>query len=544
MKICTIHSHLNEAFEQLGHEVLALRPKPGVIDIGERLKADGFSPDLVFQQETLAKRTLLYGLHTVPCPKIFWSIDTHLNLWWHGLYGQSFDLVLTTQDQLVAPLEAMGVSRAGHLPWCGREHPFVPFAQRPRDMVFVGRVTPLRMTRGWMLDFLAKRFDLEHRRGVPYDGMIAACADGRLAPNESILGEVNFRLFEAASAGCAILNQTVDGDVSLLFEPGREVAVYEHALELETKARALLDDPAKAEAMGRAAHERVLREHLPAHRAAAVIDAARDLSPSRPDRRRDAAWRRAAALTFEAGLTPMLHNSVQSLLGRRADDPDILAAQIRLAASSGDRTRMAAMIRPLLSASGSPPLDLDLAASTAALQMGWPDAARQILERRKGLRPDRGPKDRNAILLAWCDLLEASGRLMRNGFPFDPAVHLPTTAFECLFTADLDPVHTDKARRLRRLTRSRRGLEMLHMNALSTLTLHHPDDWRLELELALTNLRAFRHDQGMQDLNLALDKARQEGEEDAFKRLAAEMDPSGLVLKALATRTPHTGHAG
>ncbi len=544
MKICTVNCHLDDAFRQLGHEVLALRPKSGMASLPDLLADSDFCPDLVFQQETLAGRVLLANLHDVPCPKVFWSIDTHLNLWWHGLYGQAFDLVLTTQNHLAEQLRAMGVAQTGHLPWFGTQEPFVPFDQRPRDMVFVGRVTPQRRARGWMLDFLNDRFDLDHRRNVPYPRMAATCADGRLAPNESILGEVNFRLFEAASAGCAVLNQAVEGDVSLLFEPGREVAVYDHVLELEAKAKRLLENPDQAEAMGRAARERILREHLPVHRAATVVEAVRNLPSSRPDRRRDAAWRRGVALTFAAGLTPMFPDTVQGLLGARADDPDLLAAQIRITAGFGHRSRTAAMIKPLLSASGPASLELDLAASTAALHIDWLDAARQILERRKGLRPGRGPRDRNGILLAWCDLLEASGRLMRHGFPFDPEIHLPTTVFECLCSTDHDPMHEGKARRMDRVAGSQRGLEVLRMSALSTLTLHHSDDWRLDLELGLTNLRAFRRDQGLQDLEQALDKARQAGQEDAFMRLVSDRDASGLVLATLSAHTHHDGHTG
>ena len=206
---------------------------------------------------------------------------------------------------------------------------------------------------------------------------------------------------------------------------------------------------------------------------------------------------------------------------------------VRLTAESGDRARTAAMLKPLTTGAGPSSPELDMAASMAALRIGWAEAARAPLERRMGLRPGRGPKDRRGILMAWADMLEASGQGMRPGFPFEPGVHLPSTAFDCLCEAGYEAMDEGTAARVARLSRSRRGLEMMRMAALSTLTLHHDDDWESAQELGLVNLRAFRRDQGLQELELALDKARQTGQEDAFMRRLSRLDGPGLATAAL-----------
>ena len=56
------------------------------------------------------------------------------------------------------------------------------------------------------------------------------------------------------------------------FEPGSEIVVVDDAEEALAAYRALLDDPAQAEAMGARARERVLDEHTYAHRARRVLE--------------------------------------------------------------------------------------------------------------------------------------------------------------------------------------------------------------------------------------------------------------------------------
>jgi glycosyltransferase involved in cell wall biosynthesis len=61
----------------------------------------------------------------------------------------------------------------------------------------------------------------------------------RIVPNESIFGEVNFRLFEAASCGCAVINPATPG-LQDLFIPGEEVAAYRDGAELADWVNRLL----------------------------------------------------------------------------------------------------------------------------------------------------------------------------------------------------------------------------------------------------------------------------------------------------------------
>jgi spore maturation protein CgeB len=79
------------------------------------------------------------------------------------------------------------------------------------------------------------------------------------------------RPFELASSGAAIVSNPYEG-IERWFEPGSELVVVNDADEAVATYRALLDDPAQAEQLGRRARERVLDEHTYRHRARQVLD--------------------------------------------------------------------------------------------------------------------------------------------------------------------------------------------------------------------------------------------------------------------------------
>ena len=73
------------------------------------------------------------------------------------------------------------------------------------------------------------------------------------------------RVFEAAGAGACLITDRWEG-IGQFLEPDREVLVAGDGDEVRAHLEAL--DPARADAIGRAARERVLAEHTYAHRAA------------------------------------------------------------------------------------------------------------------------------------------------------------------------------------------------------------------------------------------------------------------------------------
>ncbi|MFP5238341.1 MAG: glycosyltransferase, partial [Acidobacteriota bacterium] len=294
MRICLINGQLGATLLSLGHEVLDLVPAPGVVDVRALLEPHGFRPELLVQTEVLGPRVILAGLEHLDCPKVFWSVDTHLNAFWHAHYGRLFDAVATTQPAWVPRLEALGLPRVFPLPWFGSQAPCKPFGDRRHGVSFCGRIGQSRPLRRQFADFLRDEFAARLEESLPYEDMLALFEDTRIVPNEAIAGEINFRLFEAASHGSLVLTPRTAG-LEEVFEPGREVDTYAEVLELEDKVRHWLAHPHEAERMGRLARERALACHLPLHRAREVLRLA-------PLLERAAATGREAALALHLTL--------------------------------------------------------------------------------------------------------------------------------------------------------------------------------------------------------------------------------------------------
>lgn len=116
----------------------------------------------------------------------------------------------------------------------------------------------------------------------------------------------------------------------------------------------------------------------------------------------------------------------------------------------------------------------------------------------------------------------------------DPAIDLPATAGECLMARLMDaPEHLPTLRLLDTILRPVPGMEQTRVGFLSILTLHERNDWRLAFEIGLANLKSYRLDSGLEELVLARDIARKQGQERLFLKALESRNPSGLILPRL-----------
>lgn len=592
LRVCLIHAFgpLGPALKQLGCEVLSLSPvESGLFDLPAELRRHGFEPDLLLQRERLGPRLLLSGLEALPCGRAFWAIDPHLNAFWHAPYAQLFDLVFSTQRRWMPQLAACGPVRLRHLPWHAPDRPFVPFQARTHLAGFVGRLGPTRPVRTWLAELmrglLGEGFEgFALRDNLDFPAMLDFYSETQVVPNESITGEVNFRLFEAAGCGCVVLAQDLGQEQAELFEPGREMLVCADALELAENLSLLAKRPRLAEAMGRAAWERAQAEHLPQARARAILHEA-DLAP-----RRDvgaAASRLWLALSL-AGLceADRLPGQAEGVLAELAElsKPSALAelsrsggacaaapllllnARLRLAHSLARADELAALLRQVeAQAETLTPLDaghgLSLALTCCALLLGLggpqgfpadaPRALRFAARARvdldglgsdgcdDGCGPGNG-KDTDEgtafrLLLAWARRLDAAHTPARGGFGFDAAKHLPASASECLHCAlALRPGDTTALRASVDALGSEPGAEAQRLGLLSDLGLRQRDDWRIGLELGLVNLQAFRPGPGLDEIRMAAHLAEAQGQAEHFLQALAQADANGHLRRALA----------
>ncbi|MDQ7836425.1 MAG: glycosyltransferase [Humidesulfovibrio sp.] len=576
-RLCLIHvdAALSDAFSALGCEVLCLSPEPGaVLDLPAELSRHGFAPDLVLQQECLGLRQLVHGLHELDCVRLFWARDPHLNSFWQAAYARLFDLTFSTQQRWLTDLRTLGAGQTLHLPWYAPQEPFTPFAERQRVAGFVGRLGHSRPARTWLVELLREALPggFEACEDLDFHAMLAFYRTTRLAPNESITGEVNFRLFEAAGCGCVVLAQDLGEEQAALFEPGREMIVCADALELLDAAQMLAARPRLAEALGRAAWERVQAHHLPLARAQRILEAAANATRQGADASQSRRW---LALT-QAGLLEAGrfvpggtsgHDIAQAL--RELDvplpsgEPDelVLAARLRVANALGHRAETIELLaRCREAASLGLPLALTCSMAALRLSLGANPAnhrqeqtgdgqellghglalASHFARRADVALPEGGPAHPVALLLAWAERLGPDSPRQdspprRGGFSFEPAHHLPASAMECLFLATaLEPGDVDVLRRLDAAYALEPGNDALRLGALSELGLRARGDWRVGLATGLCDLRVFRPGAGLSELSLAAADAQARGETEAFALALAAADPSGRIRRALA----------
>jgi hypothetical protein len=536
MRICLIHGPFGQIFRDMGHEVLELAPPPGLYDVRAGLDQAGLRPDLLVQTELLGPRLLLAGLETLDCLKIFWSIDTHLNAFWHAHYGALFDAVATTQQSWLPRLRRLGLAQVFHLPSCGFVAPWKPFAKRGQTVAFCGRIGPKRPLRRRFAQFLQERFQATVAQDIPRGQMLELYGDTCLVPNECIAGEINFRLFEAASLGCLVVTPRSDS-LDSLFTPGREVETYAEVVELEEKLRHWLAHPADMERLGRRAWARVMTDHLPLHRAGTLLDFA-----AKADRL--SGQDRQPALMLQLALVDLLESDrlvapaprIEAGLCRLMDRPEAVVGLLRLHYFTNDSSELLLLLHRILGSDLFPDdAALAITGSLAAIRLEKWDLAKLFWHRyQQRHAPGRLPATPSEMLLAWAGVWTQLGRDARVGFEYDVSRHLPQSGLETMILAfSRDPHNLPLVRAMDSLLASHPGTEETRLALLSELSLHERNNWRLGLRLGLVNLQAFRPDQGLEELRLAKILAQSRHETARFAAALAHADPTGAIRRAL-----------
>lgn len=544
LRLCLVNCSLSAAFQELGHEVLNLQPKPSVCNIETLLKEHGFEPDAVIQQETLGPRILVHGLERLPCPKIYWAVDPHLNAFWQEEYAGLFDVICSTQKLWTRHLQHRGGGRTAWLPWYGRSMPWVPWSRRTRESCFIGRVDDHRISRQHFIASLQRRFNMEHVQDVPHREVLTIYKDAKIAPNESIFGEINFRLFEATSCGCLVFNQSPCPGLESLFTPGYEVVTFEHALELEAKISKSFCAPAMAERTAKAAWARVQEAHLPVHRAEHLVRLLKDFSSTQkvragPSSSPQEAWTLTLYRLWQAGRAPVVDGHLKTLLLALPETAPKRTALLGFWYFSGKREALMHDLKAIIqNALFSESEDLNRTASLAALRINALDMAKAFFlryikkQQRGGRQHTQNPRD---LYLFWARDFQRVGRLHRPGLPFDAKRHLPESAIECLLLAqDLWPEDRSVCRSLDALLDKQIGLEPLRITLLEKMTLQEPGNWLLGMKLGLVYLRGFRVEEGMRALFLANGLAGEQGQEERFNNFLTAVDPGGVIRGALS----------
>jgi len=225
----------------------------------------------------------------------FGGMDTGFN-YYHGADPGEYDLVVSNSEGGLERLRELGARRAEAVFWGADPDFFRPLpVEKEMDVFFYGYGDKFR--REWMqalvgepsralpdVDFVLGGRDFRGDVGrarvvgdVGFNTFARAISGARVNLNitrrshATVHASSTCRPFELASAGAAIVSSPHDG-IERWFEPGREIVLVSDAAQAAAAYRELLDDPGRAEELGRAARERVLDEHTYVHRARRLLD--------------------------------------------------------------------------------------------------------------------------------------------------------------------------------------------------------------------------------------------------------------------------------
>ena len=101
--------------------------------------------------------------------------------------------------------------------------------------------------------------------------------------NQTVKGDLNFRVFEAMMCGALVLTEYAGNGLLELFEDGRHLICYEknNVADAAAKIRECLGNLPRTRAIAAAGREEVLRAHCPTHRAARILELAAGLTKKR-----------------------------------------------------------------------------------------------------------------------------------------------------------------------------------------------------------------------------------------------------------------------
>src|SRR3989442_4990918 len=519
--------HLVDPLRAHGHEVIAAFEEspalavPGVpFDVRALWRRLPFAPDLLLVADTLGPQALPFGLEDVPVPRVYYAVDVHMNFFWQRYYARLFDLVLVAQKDYVPVFDVP----ARWLPWGADQRVFRERGlARVRDLVFAGTVDPAtRPKRAAIVACLRERFGLETfgesvEKRLTWEEMGALFASSKIVLNEAILGDLNFRVFEAMACGAFLVTERIDNGLLDLFTPGEELAVYGPDDLIPQVAHYLRADAERARIAANGA--RAVRERHTLGARMAELSAVVEAGIVRRDVGADVAlaWGMTAHLAAVRGLatTGVAVPAAARSLRAAADAGEAEAAlglaeilvwagqhEAALAALAEARERDATLVRAWF------------VAAEVERRLGRPDAASELLRAGIGAAPDVTDRTRERALAAVdagierAEWLHALGLVMQEaGLPFTPGLVCQLDAglawsaldyFAAAVTAG-SRAATESAARLFELV----GLPDLARPFYETVVRLAPDETGAREDLRRILWKGYRHEEAAHQARVA-----------------------------------------
>jgi hypothetical protein len=218
----------------------------------------------------------------VPKPNLYWIADSHLGFDYRLKRAKEFDRVWVSHKPSIQKFIDGGIDPAkiSYMPWAAEDQCYKPYPIIEKwDWCFIGHLNnPFRIA-------LVDRFCKEWRVGeqgylgwrmaeIPGHNVLEDVAkkfsQSRIVLNESILDDLNMRTFETLACKRLLLCEDVPG-VRDHFENGKHLVLFKTIDEAVAKAKELLADTPRREAIAEAGYREFLAKHTYMHRSKEIL---------------------------------------------------------------------------------------------------------------------------------------------------------------------------------------------------------------------------------------------------------------------------------
>ena len=294
---------------EFGHEVITCGSEPHLehqIPLGaNHLDSvigglNGFVPDVILWHDNSLPTFLMTGLETSPIPLVLFSVDTFHHYPMHTFMAEIFDHVLVAQRDYVKAFDGCGTPATWLPLWAPR---LVEVQSEKKWAVsFVGNLNAkLNPRRVAFFEKLKNHIPIHITQGNYWEFF----PHSEIVVNQTVVGDLNFRVFEAMMCGSLLLTERTPNGLLDIFQEGAHLVTYspDNVEEATEKVTYLLQNHEQMRQIAAAGREEILAKHLARHRAQAVHEILSKVSKRPPAKDRH----------FRA----MVNHTMTSIIGAR-----------------------------------------------------------------------------------------------------------------------------------------------------------------------------------------------------------------------------------
>ncbi|MBN2653639.1 MAG: glycosyltransferase [Nitrospirae bacterium] len=240
-------------------------------DINDALKElpEGWHPDIFLWVES-GVWFPLDNLETMPCVKVCYLIDTHLNLETHLKVARPFDIVFLAQRSYIPRFIQEGYTNVFWLPLgCDVEMHGKRGDQKNYEIGFVGSLNNENRIR--LLNMLSQNLPVHYERAF-LERMSEVFSESKIVFNNCVKDDLNMRVFEVLCSGSMLLTDEARGSgLTEMFSDKKHLVIYRNDEELLKLAEYYLKNDKEREDIAAKGMQEVLAKHTYDHRARELI---------------------------------------------------------------------------------------------------------------------------------------------------------------------------------------------------------------------------------------------------------------------------------